>query len=210
VDDLRILPLAITMMAGPQIISAIIFATTPRAARVSLGFLAGVAVAVTAGVAIMSGVAALLGNAVDLGDASDNGSVGHLIQYVLVGLLAAAVLKNWFGRENVEPPEWLGTLMSADSKKAFRVGLLVILLMPSDILIMLTVGVHQEQSGAPYAKVLPFIALTVLLAAVPLLARLLFHRRAEVAIPRFRDWTNSHSWLVNIIVYVIFIVLILL
>jgi hypothetical protein len=27
--------------------------------------------------------------------------------------------------------------------------------------------------------------------------------------PKVRDWMNTHSWLVNIIVYVIFIVLIL-
>ncbi|WP_390479774.1 GAP family protein, partial [Frankia casuarinae] len=89
-DGLQILPLAITMMIGPQIMSAIIFVTTPRAGRVSLGFLAGVAAATAAGVAVMMGLAALLDSAVDLGSSRSNGSAGQIIQYVLVGLLAVA------------------------------------------------------------------------------------------------------------------------
>jgi hypothetical protein len=50
---------------------------------------------------------------------------------------------------------------------------------------------------------------TILIAALPLLSYLLFRRRAERAMPKVRDWMNTHSWLVNIIVYIIFIILIL-
>ncbi|MFC3572684.1 GAP family protein [Streptomyces yaanensis] len=208
-DSLKILPLAVTMMVGPQIMSAVVLVTVREAVRVSLAFLLGVAVATTAGVAIMRGLAALLGSAVDLGDPSQDGSLGLIIQYVLVGLLAAAAVKNWVGRETIEPPAWLGTLMSATPGRAFRVGLLIILLMPSDLIVMATVGVHLEQTGGSFAAALPFIALTVLIAALPLLAYLLFRRRAEAAMPRVRDWMNANSWLVNIVVCVIFIVLIL-
>jgi Sap, sulfolipid-1-addressing protein len=55
----------------------------------------------------------------------------------------------------------------------------------------------------------PFILLTALIAAVPLLAYPIFHRRSVRAMPKLRDWMNSNSWLVNIIVCVIFIILIL-
>ncbi|MFF7264669.1 GAP family protein [Streptomyces sp. NPDC008159] len=208
-DGLQILPLAITMMVGPQIISAIIFVTTPRAVQVSLGFLVGIALATTAGVAVMMGLAAALDNVVDFGDPSDNGSVGHIIQYVLVALLAAAALKNWIKRESVEPPKWLGTLMNADPRKAFKVGLMVILVMPSDLVIMMTVGVNLIHSHASFVAALPFIGLTILVAALPLLIRMLFGHHAEGAMPKIRDWTNTHSWLVNIIVCVVFIILIL-
>lgn len=208
-DGLQVLPLAITMMVGPQILSAIVLITTPNAVRVSLGFLGGVTVATVTGVAVFRGLTALLGGAVDLGSGSDHGSAGRIVQYVLVGLLAAAMVKAWLGRETAEPPKWLGSLMTAGPLKAFRIGLLVILLMPSDIVIMLTVAVNLEQNDAGVADALPFIALTVLVAALPLLARLVFHRRAETAAPGVRDWMNTHSWLVNIIACAIFIVLIL-
>ena len=62
--NLQILPLAITMMAGPQIMSAIIFVTTSRPVKLSAAFLAAVAIAATVGVAIFLA----LGNNFSLGD----------------------------------------------------------------------------------------------------------------------------------------------
>jgi threonine/homoserine/homoserine lactone efflux protein len=204
--NLQILPLAITMMAGPQIMAAIIFVTAPKALRVSVPFLAGVAIATTVGVIITTTIASLL----SLGDPSDSGSSGNIIQYVLVGLLVALAVKNYMGRETAEPPGWLGALQQADAKRAFMTGLLVILLMPSDLIIMLTVGTNLAQNNAGLVAALPFIGATVLVAALPLLFFLLFHRRAETFMPKVRDWMNSNSWLVNIIVCGVFIALILL
>jgi hypothetical protein len=205
VNGINVLPLAVTMMVGPQIMSAIIFVTASRAVRVSAGFLAGVALATTVGTAITFSIASVF----NLGDPGDSGSSGSIIQYVLVGLLAVAAIKNWVRRETVEPPKWLGTLMAAGPKRAFKTGLFVIFLMPSDIIVMLTVGVNLAQASANFAEALPFIAATVLVAALPLLFFLLFHHRAAAAMPAVRDWMNSHSWLVNIVVCVIFIILIL-
>jgi len=207
--NLQILPLAFTMLAGPQIMSAIIFVTAPKPLKVSASFIAGVAVATTVGVAIALAIASLLDNSLSLGDSSNNGSTGHIIQYLLVGLLVAFAVKNYVRRETVEPPRWLGTLMSADSKRALKTGLLVILVMPSDIIIMLTVGVNLVQNNAGLLAALPFMAATVLVAALPLLLYLLFYRRAQQLMPKVRDWMNTHSWLVNIIVCGVFIALIL-
>jgi small neutral amino acid transporter SnatA (MarC family) len=49
VSFLTVLPLAFVMIAGPQIISATLLATGRDARRNSLAFLAGAALAVTAG-----------------------------------------------------------------------------------------------------------------------------------------------------------------
>lgn len=206
---LQVLPLAITMMVGPQIMSAIILVTTARAVRVSLAFLSGVAAATTLGVAVTRGVFALLGDGVSFGDPSDKGSAGTVVQFVLVGLLLLAALKSYVRRETATPPKWLGTLMEAGPRKAFMTGLLVILLMPSDVAVMLTVGANLEQSDASLVSAVPFIAATVLVAALPLLALLLFHRRATRLMPRVREWINTHSWVVNIVAYLVFVVLLL-
>jgi Sap, sulfolipid-1-addressing protein len=204
--NLQILPLAITMMAGPQIMSAIIFVTAEKAVPLSLAFVVGVAIATTLGVLIVY----LLGKALDLdlGDPSDSGSKGAIIQYALIALLVLAVLRNYFRRETIEPPKWLGKLQHAGPRQALVTGLLVILLMPSDIIILLTVGTNLSESNASFSEALPFIGATVLIAALPLLGYLLFHRRAVTAMPKVRDWMNANSWAVNIIVCVIFIILI--
>jgi threonine/homoserine/homoserine lactone efflux protein len=205
--SLQILPLAVTMMAGPQIMSDIIFITSGRPVPTNGAFVIGVAIAATAGTAIATGLVSLLG--IDLGSSSDSGSAGTIIQVALVALLILAAIKNVVRRETIEPPKWLGALQEADQKKAFKTGLLVILAMPSDIIIMLTVGTNLQQTNSSFAAALPFIGATVLVAALPLLGYALFRRRAQTAMPKVRDWMNNNAWAVNVIVCGIFLLLIL-
>ena len=207
--SLAVIPLAITMNAGPQIMSAIIFVTAPKALKLSAYFLAGVVIAVTVGVTITYTLASVLGNSVSFGDPSDSGSLGNIIQYLLVGLLIFLSIKSYVGRETTEPPRWLGTLQNAKPKTAFKTGLLLLSVFPSDFVILLTVGMNLAQNNDSLLAAVPFIAATVFIAALPLLSYLLFRRRAQQVMPKVRDWMNANSWLVNIIVYVIFIVLIL-
>jgi hypothetical protein len=206
---LAILPLAITMMAGPQIMSAIIFLTTSRAVRLSVSFIAGVAIATIVGLVFALALLSVLGDGVSLGGPSNGGSIGRLIQYALVVLLIALALKNYLRRESVEPPRWLGALQSADRKMALKTGLLVIWLMPGDIIVLLTVAANLQQNEAGILAALPFVAATLLVAALPLLLYLLFGRGAQRLMPRVREWMNTHSWLLNIITCVVFIALIL-
>jgi Sap, sulfolipid-1-addressing protein len=74
---------------------------------------------------------------------------------------------------------------------------------------MLTVATNLEQSGESLGAAVPFILATALIAALPLLGYLIFHRRAVRTMPKLRDWMNTNAWLVNVIVCVIFIILIL-
>src|SRR4029434_7607887 len=97
--SLAVIPLAITMNAGPQIMSAIIFVTAPKALKLSAYFLAGVVIAVTVGVTVTYTLANLLGTSISLGDPSDPGSIGNIIQYLLVGLLVFLSIKSYVGRE---------------------------------------------------------------------------------------------------------------
>ncbi|MBR8744574.1 GAP family protein [Nocardiopsis sp. MG754419] len=207
--DLNILPLAITMMAGPQIIAALVLVTTGRAVRVSLAFLVGVAVATTVGVVLAHLVFTLFGNVVPLGDPSDSGSTGNLIQFGLVALLIIAAVWTYLHRATAEPPRWLTGLMEAGPSQALTTGLMVILLMPSDIIVMLTVGAHLAHGGENLTDALAFIAATVLVAALPLIALLAAGHRARDAMPTVRDWLNSHSWVVTIATCLVFVLLLL-
>jgi hypothetical protein len=207
--SLAVIPLAITMNAGPQIMSAIIFVTANKPLKLSAYFLGGVVIAVTAGVTITYTLASVLGNSVSLGDSSDSGSLGNIIQYLLVGLLIILSIKSYVNRETSEPPRWLGALQNAKPKTAFTTGLLLLWVFPSDFVILVTVGINLAQQNASLLGAVPFMAATVFIAALPVLSYLLFRHRAKRAMPKVRDWMNKNSWLVNIIVYVIFIVLIL-
>ena len=205
--NLQILPLAITMVAGPQIMSSIIFVTAEHAVKLSLAYIAGAVVGVVGGLLLAYGLISALG--ISLGDSSDQGSAGKIIQYALILLLVAGIVKNYRGRETIEPPKWLSGLMAMEPRKAFGLGALLLSVFPSDAVILFTVATNLHQNDSPVTDALPFMGLTVLLAALPLLAFLLFHHRAIRAMPKVRDWMTTNSWLVNIIVCGIFIVLIL-
>jgi Sap, sulfolipid-1-addressing protein len=207
--SLAVIPLAITMNAGPQIMSAIIFVTAPKPLKLSAYFLAGVVIAVTAGVTITYTLATVLGNSISLGDPSSSGSLGNIIQYLLVGLLVFLSIRSYVNRETSEPPRWLGAMQNAKPRTAFMAGLLLLSVFPSDLVILVTVGVNLAQNDASLVAAVPFVAATILIAALPVLSYLLFYRRAVRAMPKVRDWMNTNSWLVNIIVYIIFILLIL-
>jgi hypothetical protein len=200
-----ILPLAVTMMAGPQEMTAIVFVTHPSPVKVSLAFLVGVTVAMVLGTTLCY----LLAGTVDLGSASNNGSSGTIIQLVLAGVLALLALRTYRNRETIEPPKWLGRMMRASPRKALTTGFLLVLVMPTDIVSMLTVAANLQQNGKSLAGALPFWGLTLLVAGLPFLFYLLFQKRAKTAMPKVRDWMYANSWLVNIIVLAIFIVLIL-
>jgi hypothetical protein len=200
-----ILPLAVTMMAGPQEMTAIIFVTHPNPVKVSLAFLAGVTAAMVLGTTIYY----LLAGTVDLGDPSDTGSSGTIIQLVLAGFLALLALRTYRHRETIEPPKWLGGMMEASPTKALMMGFLLIFVMPTDIASMITVGANLQHNDKSLIDALPFWGLTLLIAALPILSYLLFRNRAKTAMPKVRDWMYANSWLVNIIVIGIFIVLIL-
>jgi hypothetical protein len=207
--SLAVLPLAITMNAGPQIMSAIIFVTANKPLKLSAYFLAGVVIAVTVGVTVTYTLANVLGNSVSLGDSSSSGSLGNIIQYLFVGLLIFLSIKSYVNRETSEPPRWLGAMQNANPRTAFTTGLLLLSVFPSDLVILMTVGINLAQNNASLLGAVPFVVATILIAALPVLSYLLFHRRAVRAMPKVRDWMNTHSWLVNIIVYIIFILLIL-
>jgi hypothetical protein len=207
--SLDVIPLAITMNAGPQIMSAIIFVTAPKALKLSAAFLGGVVIAVTVGVTITYTLASLLSNSISLGDPSDATSIGNIIQYVLVGLLVFLSIKSYVRRETSEPPRWLGALENAKPRTAFMAGLLLLSVFPSDLVILVTVGINLAHHNASLLAALPFVAATIFIAALPVLSYLLFRRRAQRVMPKVRDWMNINSWLVNIIVYIVFILLIL-
>ena len=195
------------MMAGPQILSAILFITGRRPIPTSAAFVAAVPIAMSLMILLFMGIAGLFDDSLQ----ADSGpsTASKVIEVALVGLLIIAAIKQYLGRETSEPPKWLGKLQEATPARAFLVGFALLSIFPSDFMIELTTGIHLESRELPFTDALPFIGLTTLIAALPLLAYLLFRRRAEVAMPKVRDWMNANSWVVNIAVYAIFIVLIL-
>ncbi len=193
---LTILPMAFVMIAGPQILSAVLFATSEHWERNSAAYVGGAAISITAFVT----AAYYLLNGI-----SDQGASNDSIYIVVLVLLALAAIHVYRTRETAEPPKWMGKLQTASPRFAFTLGLLLLGVFPTDILTTVAVGSYLAAHGDPWRHALPFIGLTLLFLATPALILLAFHERAQVLLPQVRDWMNTNSWVVNEIVILFFV-----
>jgi threonine/homoserine/homoserine lactone efflux protein len=201
-DILTVLPLAIVMIAGPQIITAVFFATSQNWRANTAALLGGVILAVTFFVTVAYIVARLV--TTGAGSAHE-GTAKHVIDIVILVLLLFLVVYVFLDRKRAEPPKWMGRLETATPRFAFTLGLLLLGIFPTDIVTSTTVGARLARQEAPWWNCLPFILLTVFFMALPALLVLLLGRRAEIFLPKVRDWMNKNSWVVNEIVIVFFI-----
>jgi Sap, sulfolipid-1-addressing protein len=202
-DILTILPLAFVMIAGPQIISAVFFATSESWGRSSAAYVLGALLSIT----LVVSAAYLLAKGVGTVGDEDSGLNG--VDYVILALLFFAMVHTFRTRDESEPPKWMGRLQDATPRFAFVLGFLLLGIFPSDIVTSFTVGSHLANDGDPWTYALPFIFLTVLLLAVPALLVTALGSRAQTVLPRVRDWMNANSWIVSEVVLAFFIVIIL-
>ncbi|WP_313695278.1 GAP family protein [Halorarum halobium] len=197
---LTVLPLAVVMVAGPQILSAIFLATSDGWRRNSAAFVLGAALSISLVVA----AAFLLGD----GAIGQGGSRETLDLLILV-LLIVAMVRTFLTRGQSEPPEWMGRLQTARPRLALRLGFLLLGFFPTDVITSVTVGSYLAANGFPLTEAIPFVLLTLLLLALPSLAVVALGERAEVTLPRIRDWMNANSWIVSEVVILFFIVIVL-
>jgi Sap, sulfolipid-1-addressing protein len=199
-----VLPLAFVMIAGPQIISAVFLATSVEWRRNSAAYLAGAALSITLFVTAIYFIAKGLKSSAG---SSHKGSANDGIDIAILVVLVLLAVRVFLKRHEAEPPKWMGRLERADPKFSFKLGFLLLGVFPTDIATTVTVGAYLARHGDPWWHALPFIAVTLLLLALPALLLLMFGRRAEAFLPKARQWMNENSWVINELVFGLFIAL---
>ncbi|GGS07216.1 hypothetical protein GCM10010169_59990 [Micromonospora fulviviridis] len=201
-----VLPLAIVMIAGPQLISAVFLAASRSPRRSSAAFLLGAALGILVPLTVWYGVFRALRRGV--GDGTRDSGSRHLIDGIVLALLVALMVIIFLRRRRSRPPSWMARLEDPRPAFAFGLGVLLFLAMPTDEVTMASVAGTLAGHDRPWWHLLPFLVLTVLLLALPLLALLLLGERATAALPRLRDWANAHSWVISELVTLIFIAIV--
>ena len=187
------------MVMGPQILTAIFLVTSKEPVKNSIAMLIGVVVAATLSLLIWHGI-------IDAVSVHPKGSGGPTtMDWIVAGLLALAGIHTFLGRKTASVPKWMSALQQAEPKRALTLGFLLILLMPTDIVAVISTANWLHDNHKDLIDGWPLIAATTLLMALPILAYLLLGRRAREAMPGIRNWLTTNAWLVNIVVIVYFI-----
>ncbi len=200
----QILPLAFVMIAGPQIITAFFFATSPAWVKTSLAYVVGAAVSVTGFVSAAYWVGR---GAKSAAGTSNTGTANTTMDWVVLALLVILIVRVYATRGTSQPPKWMGRLQGASPKLAFGLGLALLGVFPTDILTSITAGLHVARNDDPWWHCLGFVTLTLLFLALPALMVVLLGKRASAVLPRIRDWMNDNSWVVSEVVLVFFLLL---
>ena len=193
------LPLAVVMVAGPQILSAIFLATSGEWRRNSAAYVFGASLSISAVVTL----AYLLSDG-----ASRQGTSNDILNAIVLVLLLAAMVNTYRTRDESEPPAWMGKLQRANPQFSFRLGFLLLGLFPSDVFTAVAVGSYLSANDRPLTDAGGFLALTLLFLALPALVLLAFGDRAEAFLPKARDWMSENAWVVNEAVILLFIAMI--
>ncbi|NES29684.1 hypothetical protein GCE86_25750 [Micromonospora terminaliae] len=203
---LTILPLAVVMVAGTQVVAAVLLASAERPRAASLGYLTGAGAVVVTGVTLSW----LLTRVLRGPEARAETDVVQLertasrIDWVVLALLVVLAVIVYLRRHRTGLPRWMDRLRRAEPGYALRLGAVLIASAPTDDLTMAAVGASVARHDLAWWHLLPFVLLTVGLLAVPLLILLLARGRAATALPRLRAWTDRHGWVVSEVVIAFF------
>ena len=203
---LAVLPLALTMNLGPGIITAITLITTRSPVKKTLFYLLAILIGATTTTLAAFFIFGLLKSGTPSGTKP---MAVQVMDYVFAGLLALLCVYVFINRKKSTKPKWLSTVQEADTGRIFVLGLSLYSVFPSDFVCNLTVGRYLASRGMHFYSAFTFLALTLLIAALPILSFLLFKRRAERALPSVQRWLDSNAWVVNEVVLVFFICMML-
>ena len=199
----QVLPLAIVMIAGPQILSPIFLATSEQWRANSAAYVFGAALSISLVVVL----AYLAGNSFGGGDGLLGASAQQLLYIVVLVLLIYAAVETYRKRNVSEPPKWMGKLTNAAPKFSLKLGFLLLGFFPTNILTSISVGTYLAANGDPVTEAAGFVLLTLFIIALPALGVLVLGERAEAVLPKVRDWMNDNSWIISEVVIALFVVL---
>ena len=197
--QLQILPLALIMVMGPQILTSIFLVTSREPVKNSIAMVVGVILAACISLAIWFGIVKAIGI-----EPKESGGP-TTADWIIAGLLALAAIHTFLGRGKASVPKWMTALQEAEPKRAFTLAFLLILLMPTDIVAVISTANWLHDNDKGLLDGWPLVAATTLLMALPFLAYMLLGHRARDAMPKLRNWLTTNAWLVNLVVIVYFI-----
>ncbi|WP_254522678.1 GAP family protein [Natrinema caseinilyticum] len=199
----QVLPLAMVMITGPQILSPIFLATSEQWRTNSTAYVVGASLSIS----LVVTVAYLLGNRLSGRGPLLGTSVRQLLYVAVLVLLLYAAVDTYRKRTVSEPPEWMGKLTTATPRFSFRLGFLLLGFFPTDVVTSVSVGTYLAANGDPITDATGFILLTLFILALPSLGVLVLGERAEAALPGIRDWMDDNSWLISEAVIALFVVM---
>lgn len=203
-----LLPFALGIAISPMpIIVVILTLLSPRAPASSAGFLAGWVVGVLVVVVVLTALSGLLPDAPGAEPGFPAGAIKLVLGALLLWLAAAQWRKRSRGKET-ELPSWMQKVGGMGFGGTSRLGLLLSIANPKNLIFSLSVAVDVGTSGLDTTGAAVALVVFVLLAAstvlLPVVAYAFAAQRLRPALTGLRAWLSREN---HTIMCVLFLVL---
>lgn len=202
--DIAILPLALTVMLGPQILVGMLLITRKDPIKSSLVY----TLALISTLILTTYLYYSVSNITSLHEAS----IGSrpMVKYFLIALFIFLIIRSIINRNKItEPPKWMQGISTSSLGKIFIIGLCLIAFMPTDIAIAFTVGNLLNSESNSFADALPFFGAVLLISLLPLTIYFSLGTKGPKYLEKVNIWLNTHGYIINVIVLSFFIFLLI-
>ncbi|QTD38570.1 GAP family protein [Polaribacter batillariae] len=202
--DIAILPLALTVMLGPQILVGMLLITRKDPVKSSLVYV----LAIIATLISTTYLYYLLANITDLHKAS----IGNkpLVKYFLIVVFIFLIIRSIVNRNKItEPPKWMQGISTASLGKIFVIGFCLIAFMPTDIAIAFSVANLLNSESNSFLEAMPFFGAVLFISILPLAIYFSLGSNGSKYLEKINIWLNTHGYIINVIVLTFFILLLI-
>lgn len=202
--DIAILPLALTVMLGPQILVGMLLITRKDAIKSSLVYILAIMSTLTMTIFLYYSISKFAGlKEVSFGDRP-------MVKYFLILLFIYLIIRSIINRNKItEPPKWMQKISTSSLGRIAVLGFCLIAFMPTDIVIAFTVGNLLNNESVSFMSVLPFLGAVLFISFLPLIIYFLLGKNGPNYLEKVNSWLNTHGYIINVIVLSFFIFLLL-
>lgn len=195
---ISIIPLALVMVTGPQILTSILIATQSKWKKQASLFLIGS----TLGMATVISVAYFTGFSL-----GKNSNGNGILKAIIVCLLAYLIVTTYLNRNVKKQSKILDKLQNLNDKTVFAAGLFLMSIFPTDLITNLSVGSTLAYRDKPLWLSLVFIFVTLILLGLPFIFRLVFPKKADSLISQLKQYMKDYAWVINEIILILILVM---
>ncbi|NER09814.1 Sap, sulfolipid-1-addressing protein [Muriicola jejuensis] len=204
-SETAILPLALTVMLGPQILVGMLLIMRKDAIKSSLIYI----LSIVSTLMLTTFLYYKLIENTDLHNVSMGGR--PFLKYVLILFFIILIIRSVINRNKItKPPKWMKGISSASLSEIFFIGFFLIAFMPTDVIVAFSVGNILNGESGNFWDALPFFGAVLLVSLFPLTIYFSLGRSKRAKyLENVNNWLNTHGYLINVVVMVFFIILML-
>ena len=203
-SDIAILPLALTVMLGPQILVGMFLITRKDPIKSSMVYI----LAIISTLILTTYIYYSMSKYTGLHEISVGGK--PIVKYILIILFIFLIIRAIINRNKItNPPKWMRGVTTISLKKVFIIGLSLIAFMPTDIAISFTVGNLLNTESNSFLEAWPFFTAVLCISLLPLIIYFLLGRDGPKHLEKVNIWLNTHGYIINVIVLTFFIFLLI-